>query len=81
MALRVVSERPRLYYTVAFDSPSYNQTGNEREVVGTTSDWDWLFCELRERAIASIKLVRQLNPGITLSEAKQAYEVMKPYRS
>ena len=68
MSIKIVTGRPQIFDTSTYDS---------HEVKGTTSEWDWLFDgPLKEHRIASIKLVRQLNPGMGLLEAKQAHEAM-----
>ena len=52
-----------------------------KPVIGAGPEWDWLFAELSGKFIASIKLIRQLNPGMALRDAKEAYEVMQAYRT
>ena len=54
---------------------------DHKPVIGTGPEWDWLFAELPGKIIAGIKLIRQLNPGMGLKDAKEAYEVMQVYRN
>ena len=81
MAIRITSTRPTIYW----DSQSAGSSSGDGdychdEVIGTTPDWDWLFAgPLKGQAISSIKLIRQLNPGIGLKDAKDAFEAMRPY--
>lgn len=74
MAINVHCPRPVI--TVTDTTNDWRETS----IIGTDENWDWLFRELADKPIASIKLIRQLNPGICLKDAKDAYEAMKPHR-
>ena len=54
---------------------------DHKPVIGTGPEWDWLFAEFSERLIAGVKLVRQLNPGMGLKDAKDTFEIMRAYRN
>ena len=54
---------------------------DHKPVIGIGAEWDWLFAELGERLIAQIKLIRQLNPGMGLKDAKDTAEIMRAYRN
>jgi ribosomal protein L7/L12 len=75
MSIRITNDRPKVMWQP--DDSAYAD-----ELIGTSSDWDWLFRgELAGKTIASIKLLRQLNPGLGLRDARDAYEASDKFRS